>query len=259
MDLFLDLISASAALSAQIKMELKVTKTGLTEIEELRNLFLQEISFQFIYNKCHGAGWADTYLFTIDGAKVGYGSVWGKDKREERDAIFEFYLTEPYRKLANMIFPEFYKISKASYIECQSNDALLSGMLFEYCANIYADRILFEDSFTTGFDIPGTLFIKTETKDGDTEYRLEHYGDVVATGGYVWNYNFPYIDMYYEVKKKYQLKGFGSLITQELKKEAYRMDRVPAARCNIGNKASKATLLKAGMKICGYILIGELT
>jgi len=239
-------------------MELKVTKTGLTEVKELRDLFLKEISFQFIYNKCHGAGWADTYIFTIDGTKVGYGSVWGKDKREERDAIFEFYLLEPYRKMANMIFPEFYKASGASYIECQTNDTSLSGMLFEYCANIYAACILFEDSFTTGFDIPGTEFKKTENKDGDTEYILEHHADIVATGGYVWNYNFPYIDMYYEVGEKYRQKGFGSLITQELKKEAYRMDRVPAARCNISNKASKATLLKAGMNICGYILIGEL-
>jgi RimJ/RimL family protein N-acetyltransferase len=239
-------------------MELKVTKTGLTEVKELRDSFLKGISFQFIYNKCHGAGWADTYLFTIDGTKVGYGSVWGKDKREERDAIFEFYLLEPYRKLANMIFPEFYKASKASYIECQTNDALLAGMLFEYCANIYADRILFEDNIKTELEIPGALFIQTENKDGDIEYVLEHHADIVATGGYVWNYNFPYIDIYYEVKEKYRQKGFGSLITQELKKEAYRLGRIPAARCNIGNKASKATLLKAGMKICGYILIGEL-
>jgi hypothetical protein len=40
--------------------------------------------------------------------------------------------------------------------------------------------------------------------------------------------------------------------------EAYRLKRVPAARCNIKNNASKATLLKAGMKVCGYILTGEL-
>src|SRR5579863_462253 len=230
-------------------MEITVSKVNLNEVQPLRDLFLAELHFQFVYNKCHGAGWADTYLFIIDGEKAGYGSVWGKDKREERDAIFEFYLLEPYRKSANIIFPEFYKVSKASYIECQTNDTLLAGMLFEYCANIYADRILFEDSFTTGFDIPGTIFTKTETKDGEVEYVLEHHADIVAMGGYVWNYNLPYIDMYYEVKEKYRQKGFGSFITQELKKEAYRLGRVPAARCNIGNKASKATLLKAGMKI----------
>jgi RimJ/RimL family protein N-acetyltransferase len=239
-------------------MEITVSKVNLNEVQPLRDLFLAEIHFQFVFNKCHGAGWADTYLFIIDSEKAGYGSVWGKDKREERDAIFEFYLLEPYRKLANIVFPEFHKTSAASFVECQTNDKLITDILFEYCANISADRILFEDSFESKMKIPGTNFKKTVNNDGETEYILEHDGQVVATGGFVWNYNFPYIDMYYEVKKNHRQKGFGSLITQELKKEAYLLDRVPAARCNIDNKASKATLLKAGMKVCGHILIGEL-
>jgi hypothetical protein len=32
---------------------------------------------------------------------------------------------------------------------------------------------------------------------------------------------------------------------------------VPAARCNIENIASKATLLKAGLAIAGYMLMGD--
>jgi len=59
------------------------------------------------------------------------------------------------------------------------------------------------------------------------------------------------------VKENFRQKGFGSLIVQELKKEAYRIGRVPAARCNIKNKISKATLLKAGFRVCGNILIGN--
>jgi RimJ/RimL family protein N-acetyltransferase len=239
-------------------MEIVVSKVSLKEVQPLRDLRLAEIDFQFVYNKCHGAGWADTYLFTIDGEKAGYGSIWGKDKREERDAIFVFYLLEPYRRLANSIFPELHKVSGASYVECQTNDRLITDMLFEYCANIYADRILFEDSITTEMKMPGAVFKKTVNNDGETEYILERDGEIVATGGFIWNYNFPYIDMYYEVKESHRQKGFGTLITQELKKEAYLLDRVPAARCNINNKASKATLLKAGMKVCGHILIGEL-
>ena len=82
--------------------------------------------------------------------------------------------------------------------------------------------------------------------------------EVNASGGYVRNYNFPYIDMYYEVREEHRKKGFGSLFTQELRREAYRLKRVPAARCHVKNNASKATLLRAGMKICGHMLIGEL-
>ncbi len=218
-------------------MKIEVFKTIIGEIQPLRELFLAESRFQFIYNKCHGAGWADIYLFTMNQAKVGYGSIWGKDKREDRDTIFEFYLLKQFRKHASRVFTEFRTTSGVKFIECQSNDRLLTAMLFENSRNINAEAILFEDGFQTHFEISGTVFLKNETPDGDVQYTLEQNGYRVATGGYVWNYNFPYIDMYYEVKENYRQRGFGSLITQELKNEAYRLNRVPAARCNINNKA----------------------
>src|SRR2546426_150205 len=112
-------------------MQYNITKTNLEEIRALRIFFLQENNFQFIYNKCHDYGWADTYLFSTNGTKIGYGSIWGKDKRENRDAVFEFYLIEPFKKLANIIFPQFIAVSNPSFIECQSNDPLLSSMLYE--------------------------------------------------------------------------------------------------------------------------------
>ena len=36
------------------------------------------------------------------------------------------------------------------------------------------------------------------------------------------------------------------------------MGRVPAARCNISNNASKATLIKAGLTPCGFRLKGDI-
>jgi RimJ/RimL family protein N-acetyltransferase len=68
----------------------------------------------------------------------------------------------------------------------------------------------------------------------------------------------PYADLYYEVNENHRQKGFGSYMVQELKRETYLMGRVPAARCNINNVISKATLLKAGFKVCGYRLNGEI-
>ena len=243
-------------------MEIKIVKTGLKEVQALRALFLHEGNFQFIYNKCHQYGWAHTWLFQEGGVTTGYGSVWGKDKREERDTIFEFYLLPPFRKHANLIFSAFSEACGASYVECQSNDHLLTSMLYRYCRNINAESVLFKDHFTTNFVLPGVIFRKQtpadNTEDGG-EYVLEMNGEIVATGGYVGNYNLPYIDMFYEVKESFRRKGLGSFITQQLKKEAYSMCRVPAARCNIKNNASKATLLKAGLQVCGYILLGELT
>jgi hypothetical protein len=80
-------------------MKIQIHRTDLKDIAHFRTLFLDENNFQFIYDKCHLYGWADTYLFTIDGLGVGYGSVWGATKREDRDAIFEFFVTRPYRKI----------------------------------------------------------------------------------------------------------------------------------------------------------------
>jgi RimJ/RimL family protein N-acetyltransferase len=243
-------------------MEIKVIKVELEEIRDFRILFLRENDFQFIFNKCHDYGWADTYLFVMDGIRVGYGAVWGQSKREDRDAIFEFYIIKPFSNFSNFIFTEFHTASGATFIECQSNDLLLSSMLYEYSQNINAEAVLFEDHFITNFDIPGVIFLKKPAEDnigdGVGGYVLEQNGEVLATGGFMLNYNLPYADIFYEVNENFHQKGFGSLIVQELKKEIYFMGRVPAARCNIRNRASKANLLKAGFKVCGFILKGIL-
>jgi len=242
-------------------MQSKIIKTGLPEIAALRDLFLQEINCQFIYNKCHQFSWADTYQIVINEKLAGYGAVWGKDNRQDRDAIFEFYLLPRYRAHASEIFPLFSAVCGALFVECQTNDPFLTAMLYEYCRDINAEAILFKEHFTTQLNIPGVIFRKQAAGDnleGDDGWVLEKEGAIVATGGFVWNYNLPFIDMYYEVKPDWRKKGFGSFITQELKKEAYKMARVPAARCNINNRASKATLLKAGMQACGFIVTGSL-
>jgi len=246
-----------------MSIELKVIKTTLNEVKAFRTLFLKENNFQFVYNKCHENGWADTYLFTYGNIKIGYGAVWGADRREDRDAIFEFYVLPQFRNLSDSIFRELHSNSGASVIECQSNDLLLSTMLYERSANVQAEAILFEDHCQTHLIIPGVNFLKL---DGDKSsahdeggYVLEQNGEIVASGGFMLNYNMPYADIYMEVKEGYRQKGLGSLIVQELKKDIYLMGRVPSARCNIHNQASKATLLKAGFKACGFILKGAIS
>jgi RimJ/RimL family protein N-acetyltransferase len=89
------------------------------------------------------------------------------------------------------------------------------------------------------------------------EYVLEVAGEVVATGGFMLHYNMPFADLYMEVSESHRKKGLGSLILQELKRECYLAGRVPAARCSIQNVASRAALLKAGLKVAGFMLKGE--
>lgn len=243
-------------------MELRVTKCSLPIIQPLRVLFLHESNFQFVCNKCHDFGWADTYLITADGIEIGYGSVWGTDKREDRDTIFEFYLLPAYRKSAHLVFPLFHAASGATLVECQTNDTLLSSLLYSFTTNIQAEAILFDEHYTTALTVPGVTFRKREEGDemgdDDSTYVLERNDEIVASGGFVWNYNMPYIDLYMEVREPYRQQGLGSLIVQELKKEAYLLKRVPSARCNISNHHSKTTLLKAGFKVCGYRMKGTI-
>jgi RimJ/RimL family protein N-acetyltransferase len=242
-------------------MDIDITKTTLDNIRAFRTLFLDERKFQFVHYKCHLHGWADTYLITIDGVKAGYGSVWGANKREDRDTIFEFYLVEPFRKNSSLIFSKLCQSSAVSFLECQTNDDLLANMFFEHAQNIKAEAILFEDHIETTLRIPGVAFGRSKDKDDhlyDKDgYFLEQNGKIVATGGFMLNYNKPYADIYMAVNEDSRGKGFGSLIVQELKKEIFKIERVPSARCNIINQISKATLIKAGLRPCGFLLNGE--
>ena len=128
-------------------------KTDLKSILPLRGLFLQETNFQIRYNACHERGWTDSYLLKIDGFDVGYGSVKGQ-KRNDRDTIFEFYVIPPFREYAASLFRELITASGVKYIECQSNDRLLSAMLYEFSRDIISDVVLFEPHSVTDTRFP---------------------------------------------------------------------------------------------------------
>jgi len=246
-------------------MKLKAHRTKLEAIQPLRHLFLQETNFQIRYNSCHERGWTDSYVLTIDDVEAGYGSIKGQEIAD-RDTIFEFYLIPSFRKFSSLIFPEIIMASGAHFIECQSNDLLLSAMLYEFSQNINAEVVLFEDHAVTKHFIPNVVFRARKEDDSIFEHKvepvgeyvLELEGEVVATGGYMLHYNMPFADLYMEVKENFRRKGLGSLLIQELKKACYLAGRVPAARCNIQNRASGTTLLTAGLKVCGFMLKGDI-
>lgn len=246
-------------------MNLTITQTKLKEILPFRTLFLQETNFQIRYNACHERNWTDSYIIKVDGRAIGYGSVKGKEELAERDAIFEFYVLPTFRNKLSLIFSILLEIAQVSFIECQSNDFVLASMMYEFAKNISSDVILFEASQYTAYKLSEVTF--RHYKKGDNvfdkkeedvgEYVLDKHGEIVATGGFLLHYNIPFADLYMETKESCRQKGYGSFIIQELIKECYLVGRVPAARCNISNKASKATLIKGGLKVCGYMLTGE--
>lgn len=243
-------------------LPIDIVKTNLETIQAFRVMFLHENNFQFVCDKCHYYGWADDWMFTINGTIIGYGSVWGTDDRKARDTIFEFYLLPPYRNLASRVFSQFIETTGVIYIECQSNDLLLSYMTHEFSESIVVEAILFEEDVETRLHIPDVKFVRRPIDDDNPQhfggYMLEYNGEEVADGGFLTNYNKPYADIYMGVKEGHRGRGYGSLIVQELKKEVYRIGRVPAARCGPNNHVSKATLIKAGFKVCGARLKGKI-
>ncbi len=86
--------------------------------------------------------------------------------------------------------------------------------------------------------------------EGVGDWLIEHDGVIVATGGIALHYNLPYGDIYMEVDAPFRQRGYGSYLIQELKRASYQMGRIPAARCNASNAASRASLQKAGLFPC---------
>jgi GNAT superfamily N-acetyltransferase len=246
-------------------MPLRAERVKLPEIQALRALFLQEINAQVRYDACHARGWSDSYLLSIDGAPVGYGAVKGRE-RADRDTVFEFFVVPSYRRHSSRLFGELIAVSGVRYVECQSNDFGLSALLHEFAHDIGADTILFADHCATSHAIAGAVFRRKRKSDEifahmvepEGEFVVEFGDEVVATGGFLLHYNIPFADLYMEVREDQRRRGFASFLLQEVKRECYLAGRVPAARCGLENVASRAALTKAGLRVCGFMLLGVL-
>jgi len=246
-------------------MLLEAHPGSLSEIKHLRALFLQEANTQIRYNSVHDRGWSDTYILTIDRLAVGYGSLRAQDS-DPRDTIFEYYIIPPYRGRASQLFKELILASHARYIECQSNVILLPSLIFDYSDHVSSNVILFSDHALTHLRAPEFVFRKRKEDDLLFEHRhepegnyvIEFQGEIIATGGFFLHYNFPFSDLYMEVKETFRRRGAGSYLIQEIKRECYLSGRIPAARCGRENPDSKATLLKAGLQVAGCMLLGNI-
>ncbi|RFS16039.1 GNAT family N-acetyltransferase [Emticicia sp. C21] len=245
-------------------MHFKATKVNLKDILSYRDLYVQEMNRQIRYNACHERGWSDSYLLYVDEIVIGYGSVKGQEI-VDRDTIFEFYLLPLHQHLATRVFDVLLEVSNAKYIEPQSNALLLTSMLYEFATNIRANAILFEEDRITNLSVSEIVFRSKEeyektfskkVEDG-SGYVLEKAGEIVGSGDFLLHYNKPFADLYMEVTESHRNKGLGSYLIQELKRVCYLEGRIPAARCNVHNRASKATLLKGGLRVAGCMLLGE--
>jgi GNAT superfamily N-acetyltransferase len=243
---------------------IQAAKVPRERIDALRRQFLDATRFQLRYFAVHERGSSDCYVIAVDGVEAGFGSIKGQEI-PDRDTVFEFYVRPPFADSAREMFVELLRASQVMHIECQSNDDRLTSLLLEFGRNIRSDVVLFEDHSTTNLSVPGALvrtrrpneamFDHNAEPEGD--YVVEVEGAIVASGGFLLHYNPPFADLYMETRPEARRRGYASLLLQEVKKACYEAGRVPAARTSLDNYGSRATLTKAGMRICGFMLLAD--
>lgn len=235
----------------------------------LRVRYRQEMNRQIVHDSIHRrAGWTATYLLTIDGVTVGFGSIAIAGPWKDKPTIFEFYVLPEHRARGFDLFEALLTASGARFMEIQSSNVLLMVMLHTYARDIWSEKIVFDDAVTTSLPANGAIVQRLtpdeETwnaiaqRQGGAEYQLLLDGEIVATGGLMFHYNAPYTDIYMETVEPFRGRGFGSYLVQELKRCAYELGSIPCARCNPENIASRKTLQKAGLVPFAHILNGTI-
>jgi GNAT superfamily N-acetyltransferase len=244
---------------------ISATPTSLSAILPFRDAYRVEMDCQIVHDSIHARpGWTREYLLHLDGAPVGYGSVAVGGPWALEPAVYEFYIAPPHRTRAVDLFAALLQTSGARAIEVQSNDPLAAAMLHAFARDVVSEKLLFRDGNTTALSLPGATFrhpTPAEAPDAGADERqwrgvVEVDGHVAATGGVLFHYNPPYGDIYMEVAEGFRRRGIGAFLVQELKRLCHERGRLPAARCDPGNIASRRTLEKAGFVPCGHMLRG---
>jgi GNAT superfamily N-acetyltransferase len=245
-------------------MRIEVSRVAVDEITSLRELYRHEMNGQIIHDSFARRGFSDCYLTRVDGRVAGYALV---ANTHDEDTVHEFYLAPAFRADALPVFRRLLDASGAMKVMAQTNDPLMLLMLFDCATNITKGAVIFADAMTTRLPCPaGELCRVTDVDrdrlaahklDTDAEWMVEVSGEPVATGGALYHYNPPYGDIYMAVAEPHRRRGFGSYLVQELKRICYESGKIPAARCNPNNTASRRTLERAGLLPCGHIVSGD--
>jgi GNAT superfamily N-acetyltransferase len=235
----------------------------------LRVRYRQGMNCQVVHDSIHRrAGWTITYALRSDDTMAGFASVAVGGPWTGKPTIFEFYVLPEHSGCAFQLFEAVLGASGARLMEIQSNDALLAVMLHTYARDIQSEKIVFRDGFTTTLAPNGAILQQVTPDDdtrvaiaqrqGGTEWRLQVDGEHAGTGGILFHYNEPYVDIYMDVAEPFRCRGLGSYLVQELKRIAYELGSVPCARCSPNNVPSRKTLQKAGFVPYAHILCGSI-
>jgi GNAT superfamily N-acetyltransferase len=239
------------------------------DILPLRVRYRAETNGQIVHDSLHTrAGWTKSYLLQVDGRAAGFGSVALGGPWKDKPTVFEFYLLPETRWRAFDFFEAFVIASGAHFFEVQTSDILLSVMLLTYGSDFASEKIIFHDEMTTSLPARGAALKRVtsekeslccfQERAGKSEWTLELNATAVGSGALLFHYNFPYCDVAMEINEEYRRRGLGAYLVQELKRIAYEMGGIPAARCDPNNVVSRKTLQKAGLVPFAHVLVGKI-
>lgn len=239
------------------------------EIAALRDCYREEMDCQIIHDSIHSRpGWTIEYALDLDGAVAAYGSVAIGGPWKTQHAIYEFHVTKECRMRIFDLFEALIPACSATIVETQSNAPILPVMLHTFTQNIRAEAVLFADGFQTQLSPDRAAFRQARPEDEEllrsldldetADWVVTWNGEIAGAGGILYHYNRPYGDLYMKVAEQFRGKGLGAYLVQELKAACRDGGSIPAARCNVGNAASRKTLQKAGFAPCGNIIAGDL-
>jgi GNAT superfamily N-acetyltransferase len=250
-------------------VQVHATLTVAPVVRSLRTRYRQEMNCQIVKDSIHTRpGWAMTYALGLDDTLAGFGTVAIGGPWTGKPTILEFYLLPDHRGRAFDLFEAFVEASGARLMEIQSNDALLAVMLHTYAHQTTSEAIVFRDGFTTALPANGAVLQPLTSEEevrasiaerqGGPEFLLQVDGQPAGKGGILFHYNPPYGDVYMEIEEPFRGRGFGPYLVQELKRHAYDIGSIPAARCNRDNRPSRTTLQRAGFIPYAHILNGTI-
>src|SRR5215469_1821106 len=235
----------------------------------LRVRYRAEANGQIVHDSIHQRpGWTTSYLLQTDGRVAGFGSIAIAGPWKDKPTVFEFYVLPEQRGHAFDLFEAFVAASGARFFEVQTSDSLLTVMLHLYGRDLTSEKVVFRDELTTSLPAQGAA-LKRVTSEGESmccfqeragqsKWTLELNGKAVGSGALLFHYNHPYCDVAMEINGECRRRGLGAYLVQELKRIAYEMGGIPAARCDPNNVASRKTLQKAGLVPFAHILVGKI-
>ena len=227
-------------------------------IASLRERYRGSAHCQVVRDSILPRGLADPYALVRGGDIVGYAGVWN---RHFPDRILELFVLPGHRGSRAAFLSALVQLTGAKELEAQTNIGEGGALVEAVSDEHWVENILFEEAGGAEIERVDLRFrSRREDDEGpDGDWVIERGGQVAAAGGWLTHYNPPYADLYMEVAPAHRRQGIGAYLIQELRRACKQAGYRPAARCSPENLASRRTLERGGLRVCGEIVAGRLT